>query len=199
LTYTFVSDGSSDKILIPILTWALKQSIQGPIVSQWADFGRIPRQPNIQAKLAAALDLYPCDLLFVHRDSEGQPPEWRREEIAKNLKQISTAYVPVVPVRMSEAWLLFDESSIRSAAGNPNGIETLVLPDLTTLEDVLDPKKLLHDVLVRASGKNAHRRSRFPVRQRVHLITNYIDDYSPLQSLSAFRNLQEDIQQIFRQ
>ena len=94
---------------------------------------------------------------------------------------------------MTEAWLLADEFAIRSAAGNPNGTENLNLPELRRLEDVPDPKQVLHDALVAACGLNARRRSRLPVHQRFHLIPNYIDDYSRLNVLTAFRTLQEDI------
>lgn len=142
------------------------------------------------------MDLYPCDVLFVHRDAERQSVEWRRREIANSLKNTPVSYVPVVPVRMTEAWLLADEFSIRSAAGNPSGTEDLDLPAVQNLEDVPDPKKVLHDALVKASGRNARRRSRFPVQQRVHLIPHYIDDYSALQVLSAFQLLQHDIRSI---
>ena len=94
---------------------------------------------------------------------------------------------------MTEAWLLADEAAIRSAAGNPSGREDLHLPDVRRLEDVPDPKAILHQALARASGLNIRRRSRFPVQQRVHLIPNYIDDYSRLNTLPAFRALQQDI------
>lgn len=163
------------------------------MVAQWVDFSRIPRQQSTEERLRAALDLYPCDVLFVHRDSEGQPSHWRREEIANALHQTLIRHIPVVPVRMTEAWLLADESAIRSAAGNPNGREDLNLPDIRQLEDVPNPKRVLYRALTRASGLNVRRRSRFPIRQRVHLISNYIDDYSRLNVLPAFRLLQQDI------
>ena len=147
----------------------------------------------MEERLKTACDLYPCDVLFVHRDAEGQPADFRRDEIANAIKRTSIRHVPVVPVRMTEAWLLADETAIRSAAGNPNGREELNLPEARRLEDLPDPKKVLHDALVAASGLNARRRSRFRVRQRVHLIPNYIDDYSSLNVLSAFRALQQDI------
>jgi hypothetical protein len=94
---------------------------------------------------------------------------------------------------MTEAWLLADEIAIRSAAGNPNGREDLSLPDLRRLEDLPDPKRVLHDALTIATGLNARRRSRVPVHERVHLIPNYIDDYSCLNVLPAFQVLQQDI------
>lgn len=193
MIYTLAADGASDRVLLPILTWSLKQHSATSIIAQWVDFSRIPRQRNTEERLKTAMDLYPCDVLFVHRDAEGQTPDLRREEIANALSQTSVRHIPVVPVRMTEAWLLADETAIRSAAGNPNGTEDLNLPDFRRLEDLPDPKKVLHQALAKATGRNTRRRQRFPVRQRVHLITNYIDDYSRLNVLPAFRALQRDI------
>lgn len=193
MTYTLAADGSSDEVLLPILTWSLKQHGVTAVSAQWVDFGRIPRQPSRQERLRTALDLYPCDIFFVHRDAEGQPSELRRQQIAEALAQSTVPHVPVVPVRMTEAWLLLDEMAIRSAAGNPNGREDLNLPDIRKIEDLPDPKRVLHEVLAKASGLNARRLARLPVRQRVRFVTNYIDDYSPLQVLPAFAALQRDI------
>jgi hypothetical protein len=135
-------------------------------------------------------------VLFVHRDAEAQPADLRREEISNTLLWAAVRHIPVVPVRMTEAWLLADEHAIRSAAGNPNGMENLNLPELLRLEALPDPKQVLYEALITASGLNARRRARLPVHQRVHLIPNYIDDYSVLNVLDAFRRLQEDIRML---
>lgn len=193
MRFTLVADGASDAVLMPILTWSLRQHKVSPVAGQWADLGRMPRQPNRARLIESVVDLYPCDVLFVHRDAESQSPEARRLEIAGLVTETSVRHVPVVPVRMTEAWLLFDEKAIRWAASNPNGSESLGLPELKRLEELVDPKQVLHEAIVRASGLNARRRSRFPVRERARLVTNYIDDYSRLNALHAFRLLQEDI------
>jgi hypothetical protein len=158
----------------------------------WRECGRIPGAPPL-TNLRTAIEQFPCDVLFIHRDAEAQPSERRRNEIAYALRRISVKHVPVVPVRMTEAWLLADEFTIRKAAGNPHGAEQLNLRDLRTLEDLPDPKKVLHDALIKASGLNVRRRSRMRVRQRVHLIPHYIDDYSRLNVLPAFQKLQRDM------
>ena len=194
MTYTLAADGPSDRVLIPIITWSIKQCDAAPVVEQWADFSRMPRQPDTQARLRTAVDLYPCDVLFVHRDAEGQAPDLRRGEIADALRRSDIQHIPVIPVRMTEAWLLANETAIRAAAGNPNGREALNLPDVRRLESLPDPKQVLHDALSAASGLNARRRSRLAVGRRVQLIPNYIDDYAPLRHLEAFRLLQADIQ-----
>jgi hypothetical protein len=165
------------------------------VVEQWADPVRIPHQRNQEERLRTALDLYQCDVLFVHRDAEAQDPGLRRQEIATALRGLEVRHIPVVPVRMTEAWLLSNESAIRSAAGNPNGTEYLRLPNLRRLEDLPDPKTALHDALAAASGRHTRRRARLRISQRVHLIPNYIDDYSHLDILPAFQALQQDIRE----
>lgn len=194
MTYTLVADGSSDVVLVPILTWCLKQHGVTPIVSQPADLARIPRR-STEHRLRAVLDLYPCDILFVHRDAEGQCPLNRRAEIAHSLGWATIHHVAVVPVRMTEAWLLINEGAIRSAAGNPNGTVPLNLPNRDLIERMPDPKQVLFDALRTASGLNTRRRARFPVHKRVHRIPDYIQDYTPLTALQAFQQLQIDIDQ----
>lgn len=196
MIFTLVTDGTSDRVLLPILTWSLKQIAVTPVVPQWADHSRIPRPGNAEVRLRTVLDLYPCDVLFVHRDAEAQPAEVRRREIAEVLRGIGVEHIPVVPVRMTEAWLLSDERAIRTAAGNPNGTQDLDLPDLRRLEDLADPKGVLHDALAAASGLNARRRQRISVQQQVHRIPDHIDDYSRLNVLPAFQMLQADIRDL---
>ncbi len=195
MTFTLVADGSSDKVLMPILTWSLQRHKVTPVVAQAADLTRIPQAREPRARVTTALDLYPCDVLFIHRDAEAQSPDLRRAEIAQVVAQLSVRHIPVIPVRMTEAWLLANEAAIRSAAGNPNGVEDLNLPEVCRLESLSNPKKILHEALSRASGLNARRRARLDVHQRVHLIPNFIDDYSVLDVLPAFQTLQDDIRQ----
>ena len=73
--------------------------------------------------------------------------------------------------------------------------EPLNLPDpgRLELEHLPDPKQILLDALARASGLNARRRLRMEIHKRVHLVANYIDDYTPLMVAPAFARLQEEI------
>lgn len=196
MIYTFAGDGSSDVVLIPVLTWSLRLHGVSPILAQRVDFSRIPRAHGLEQRLRLAIELYPCDVLFVHRDAEGQDPALRRAEIAEALGHGPVRHVPVIPVRMTEAWLLGNQPAIRAAAGNPNGTEDLNLPELRRIELIPDPKQVLHEAIRRASGLNVRRRSRLPVSARVHRIPDYIDDFEYLNALPAFRDLQVDIRRL---
>jgi len=204
LRFTLVADGPSDRVLLRHLRWLIAEHLPPDLVfqHQWADLRPLRERPTgLQGKIEAALDLYPCDLLFVHRDAERAPPESRYEEIRQASQALQTPIppiVPVVPVRMTEAWLLFDENAIRWAAGNPNGSDPLPLP-MREIEDVPDPKALLHDALRTASGLSGRRRQKFNVRDGVHRVGEYIEDFSPLRRLSAFQRLEDDLATVLRQ
>lgn len=201
LRYTLLSDGSSNKALLPILTWLLQQHLHNvAIQEEWADLRLLPKPPSISRldeRIRLSLDLYPCDLLFVHRDAETASSDERSSEINRAVQQAqSLIEVPptvcVVPVRMMEAWLLFDLYAIRRATGNPHGTQSLNLPPLRELENLPNPKATLFQILRNASGLSGRRLSSFNQHVALHRIPDYIEDFGQLRTLSAFRRLEND-------
>ena len=200
IRYTLLSDGSSDKALLPILSWLLYQHCSNYAVqSEWADLRRLPRAPKqLPEKVKTSVELYPCDLLFIHRDAEGISREERACEIKQALVDIT--YPPavcVVPVRMTEAWLLSDEMAIRKAASNPNGRQPLQLPAINNIEKLPNPKLILHDLLRLASGTTSKRRlKRLAVNSFASRVTKFTSSFALLRELAAFRNLEEELLEI---
>lgn len=158
---------------------------------EWIDTSRIPSTPTLRERVSAVRRLAPYDLVFIHRDADNQPPAWRYEEIAE--AAAGSPYVAVVPVRMTEAWLLFDEESLRAASGRPSGKEPLNLPPVRRLESLPDPKRTLKDTLLLASGTTGRRRERFdPIQARAR-VADLIEDWAPLRLLPAFQQLERDV------
>ena len=205
--YTLLSEGTSDKALLPILNWLLRVHLPGyAIQAEWADLARFPKPPkNLAARINASLDYYPCDVLFIHRDADNQGLPHRQTEIDKALHEIAqNKRVPticVIPVRMTEAWLLGDETAIRKAAGNPKGNQNLLLPKLKSIENIADPKKLLHTLIQEASGASGRRLKKFNARLSSHVyrIAELIDDFQHLRELEAFRTLESSVDEFVRQ
>ena len=198
LRCTLLTDGPSDRALIPVLQWVLRQQVPFAVNIDWADLRRLRRPPrHLAARVARSVELFPCDLLFVHRDAEAEPRERRLAEIETAVSAVETwdrdRTVSVVPERMTEAWLLIDEAALRSAAGNPRGPVSLSIPAVQQLEGLPDPKKTLHDLLRTASGLTGRRLRRFRMDQAVHRLAQTIQDYSQLRDLSAFRALEEEV------
>lgn len=201
LTSALLTDGPSDRALIPILTWLLRQHLgrSSAISCDWVDMGRLRQRPaSLSERIRLAVDLQPCDLLFVHRDAESADPEHRYREINRALVQLQSEriLVPcvcVVPVRMTEAWLLMNESSIRDASGNPHGRMPLALPRQAEIESLVDPKEKLHALLTQASGYHGRRRKKFRARVHVYRISEHASDHSCLRALPSFRRLEADV------
>lgn len=189
---TFLSDGASDQALLAVLRWLLREHSTEPFQLEWADLRRLHRPPSkLVDRVPKALDLYPCDLLVVHRDAEREPMEKRHEEILDATRNIHVPVVSLVPVRMQEAWFLFDEHAIRRAAGCPNGREPLNLPPLKDAEFIPDPKETLFEALRTASNLSGRRLKQF--HPDVRRLADLMDDFSPLRSLEAFRALEDSL------
>ncbi len=192
-----LTDGTSDRSLLPIIEWTVREAgVIADIDLQWADTrGVRPQMPGLAGRIVEAVRLYPCELLFIHRDAENEPREARITEIQAAI-QVSQAGVPhigVITVRMLEAWLLISESAIRRAASNPNGKNVLQLPALRQIEAIADPKERLFQLLRDASGRTGRRLQRFEAASARARITEYIDDFAPLRTLNSFRVFEEDL------
>jgi len=199
LRYTLLTDGSSDRALTHVVNWLLdslmdESGSREAFVSEWADFRGRRRPPrSLRERIACAVKDYPCDLLFIHRDSEREPLDARSEEIVRALSEMDlrgTAPVHLIPVRMIEAWLLIDEDAIRKAAANPGSRVELELPRLQRIEDLVDPKQTLHEALRRAFEYTGRRLRKFNVDAATHRVAESIQDFSPLRELPAFRQFE---------
>jgi Domain of unknown function (DUF4276) len=205
LNCTLIADGSSDKCLLRIIIWLLEQHFPDfQVQAQWADLRRIPNKKlvdSLDKRIAMGIELYPCEILFIHRDAETETIEKREQEIYEALGKVTKIetmpkIICVIPVRMLESWLIFDEIAIRRAADNPSGKVKLKMPPLKNLEEEPNPKNKLHNLLEEASELPRRRLEKFKVHQRVHRVAELIDDFSPLLQLPAFKRLENHIQNL---
>lgn len=209
LRYTLVTEGSSDNALMPILDWALQENgVTGAIQKAWADLSWIPISERITlaVKIREAVRLYPCDLLFVHRDADRTTRQKRVDEITAAISKVvegaddpSAHQIPpavcIIPVQMQEAWLLIDDTAIRRAADNCNGRIPLNLPSLEQIESLANPKQILHELLKQASEKQGRRLKQFRPHAHARRVADYISDFSPLRKLPAFIAMEAELAQ----
>ena len=159
--FLFVCEGSSDSAFASHIGRLLVESGEDdPQAITWIHGRHLVDKIRLGLRYSGG-----CDLLFVHRDSDSPVEtdsagsERRRREIEKAISELGHAgiWVSVVPVRMTEAWLLTDESAIRKVVGRPHGNEPLGLPPLNHLETVGNPKCVLFSALLAASGASGRR------------------------------------------
>jgi len=202
-TYTLLADGTSDRALIPIIDWTIIAVTGGKFLpsGKAVDPGRVKTDASsLASRIRLAKELLPTDLLFVHRDAESSLPSLRKSQIAEAASEaaLETAeYLSVIPVRMTEAWLLSDESAIRRAAGNPNGSQQLALPATKKCGNLPDPKSVLFEALRTASGRKGRRLKKFSVFTARALVTSYTKSFEDLNQLSSFRDFKSEVDSFF--
>lgn len=204
LRYTLISDGSSDKVLLNVIQWLLDDLFpEIPFSGRYADLRKLPKPPklsDVRGRIELTQEYYPFDILFYHRDGESvnqKIVEQRINELKQQgLIEFENKAVCIIPIKMMETWLLFDVEAIKKAAGNRNYSHPIKLPPVNTLEREQDPKTILHELLRKVSGKKNRNLKNFNVGQAVHLVGEYIEDYSPLRELFAFRQFENDLQKI---
>lgn len=196
--FTLLADGPSDRCLLPLLRWLVGEIAASVIVeASFADLRPLPTTGGrLDERIPLTLQYYPCDLLFVHRDAEREPASNRFQEITQAIDDVGAGqrWIGVVPIRMTESWMLCEERAIRLAADNPNGTAPLNLPRLRDLEDIPDPKQVLRKALELACEKRGRRLDQFrrDLPWRAQRVAELIEEPARLRELTAFRRLEAD-------
>ncbi|WP_245633730.1 hypothetical protein [Amycolatopsis jejuensis] len=193
----FIAEGTSDQPLANTVEVLFRESgIELRLtVPPYEQLPKVAK--TIKDRTEAGQRLMECiDVVVVHRDSDNVGHDVRREEIDSAMHSAGIGvWCPIVPVRMTEAWLLLDEKEIRRVAGNPKGRASLGLPKRHEVERVADPKEVLRKALLDASAATGRRREREAKRfnsQRRQLLEG-IDREGPLKELSSWQQLLEDV------
>lgn len=164
--FVFIGEGTSDDGLIPHLENLCVELGADEVTGTAVDFRRLgdPIGKTVRDRVSAALQLEPkANLYLIHRDADGRDPTPRYDEIGEAAEDCHLAqeWVAIVPVQETEAWLLLDETAIRSVAGRAIGKNALALPKPSRVEHVAQPKEVLQQALLSASETRGRRRERF--------------------------------------
>ncbi|WP_086823276.1 hypothetical protein [Streptomyces sp. NRRL B-24572] len=198
----YLCEGSSDTGLRFHIE-AIAADMGREILVTVPELDRLPKKPGrtVEDKLRAAQQLsdsgHAYDLVVIHRDSDSGPPDRRRTEIAEAVATVSpgVAHVPVIPVRMLEAWLLLDQAAIREVAGNPNGKVPLNLPKPARVESVSDPKAVLKQAIATASEERGRGLQKLQARfsaNRARLL-QMLDRAGPVKQLASWQSFTDDL------
>ena len=195
LRYLLLAEGTSDEVLMDIIDWCLEQS-------GWLGSGEfVPktdqaRNASLAERIVSAVaDVDAVELVFIHGDADSRDFSLRKGEIESAIREtgVGQPCIAIVPVYETEAWLLTDESAIRGAAGNPNGRNSLDLPQLSRLESLNDPKGKLNELLRDAYSHRRRLRRGFREREARRQIPRYTATFAPLRRLSAFALFEREL------
>ena len=200
LTSTLLADGSSDRVLIPFIQALLQEHCDLPIAETAMASAIVPVRAGLRTRIQRAVELFPCKVLFVHRDAERVDTVVRQEEIHEAVRELRNPphFICVIPVRMTEAWLLTQEMPIRRAVGNPQGSMRLDIPRIREIEDIAQPKEELFKLLRSAKDVGRRRLRSFSPEQHRHKVGEFTEDLAPLRGLPSFAHLEDQIKAFFQ-
>lgn len=191
--FALLCEGTSDAALVAVLRRLLLEAGADSAIGE-----AIPLTGTIRRKFEHLIaGGKPPQLVFVHRDSDTRDPEPRYDEIRHGAEEAgwSGPVVCVVPIQMTEAWLLTSADEIRSVAGRANGRAPLNLPNLSEIERTSDAKARLRHAYLTASETTGRRRrtaeSSFSSRRTVLL--DRLDINGGVSQLASFDRLRRDL------
>ncbi len=208
LVSALLAEGKTDRVLLPILNWLLKECApEGVFVGRTVFIEPILMQGTPKAltkRIPRALSEQSCDLLFVHRDGDVEGNVTVQEAHLRRVKEVravcDVAHVPpvvcVVPVQETEAWYLLDQQALRNAVGFPKSTTPLGLPKISEIEKERDAKNSLNQALTAATGYKDARRAQFEKGERLRCfyeLENTPMDYNALRALPAFGKLESEL------
>lgn len=195
VTTGLIADGSSDRALIPLLKLVLLEHLKLPFEEPQLIHGE---DNDLQSKVQCALTKFSLDILFIHRDAENEQWEQREQEIRNAIPQnIDGKVVSVIPIKMTESWLLTDPMAIRNAVGNPNSNTPLNIPKINKLESCA-AKKVLLEALTLASEYGAQRRRKFRPEQYRHRVSELTTDLQLMRQIPSFKRMEDQLLPILR-
>jgi hypothetical protein len=117
--------------------------------------------------LQASQEACHCHALLVHNDADRlEYNEAKRQRFEPGLQLVRTCggevcqhLVPVIPVRMIEAWMLADSNALKNVLGTNLDQQTLGLPRRAALvETIADPKYRLNEIIRKINAAAGSRR-----------------------------------------
>lgn len=140
-------------------------------------------------------------ILFVHADADSDPRAARAERVDPALRALGEAFggeglgVGVIPVRMTESWLLQDGDALRAVLGTTLSDKDLGLPPSPrAVESALDPKSLLDGAFRRS--RPSPRRLRQGMAPMLAALGEQVS-LQRLEALPSFAALRDDLRSAF--
>lgn len=199
------AEGPTDERFLPVVIQRTVQRIverRGRNVVDVLEPMRVSISPGIKEQaqriLDAARQTAGYHMLVIHADADHPTAErafaerFQPGEILVQKEDISHHLVPLIPVQMTEAWLLADPEALQQVIGTKMTANELSLPvHAHQVESDPSPKQTLAQVVRQAATQRRHRRT-VRVRDVFAPLARTIS-LERLQGVPAYQQFVEDI------
>jgi hypothetical protein len=213
LQMALYAEGRTDERFLPILIQRTANQIllrQAKVPVEVLDPICLDAEPDVgdRAKriLSVARKAYGYHCLIVHADADAPTSDdalnYRYAPgkclVEKSKDDVCDNLLPIIPIRMMEAWIMADFNAFRDAVGTDLSSDELGFPNSPhQVEAIRDPKFELGMALNKIFSKRRHRKRTHlgqyyePVARRIRL--------EALERVPAFRQFTQDLGNVIRQ
>jgi len=161
-------------------------------------------EPSSRAEriLRAAQQASGYHALIVHADAdhptayqamkERIQPGFERVLTERDKNEVCRQLVPIIPIRMTEAWMLADIEALQEVIGTDLDAERLGISKKRNIESDTDPKQTIKEAVRNAEANSSPRRRRIKLASLYEPLAGRIR-LERLQSLSAYRQFADDL------
>ena len=183
LAYAVVADGGTDRLLVPIIQWAVQPA--GP--------RRGDPRTGVQEAKRQRIRLPGC--LQNRGDADLRPPRFRGLHARRAPEGVPTRWIDRMWSR-SSPFGCRNPGSCSTVPPSPKAASTptaqVPVPSITEIEHIPDPKGRLDQLLLHAAGRPSGRRGRIFRRSIVNRrvsVAEYIADFSPLRERAGISTI----------
>ncbi len=206
------AEGPTDQLFLPeVIRRTAKQNLNQS-GQQYIDvkpvdlisFSKIGMKQD-ECILQAALRAASYNILIVHADADHRTADRALKErfypgyllVQQAKEDVCRCVLPVVPIQMTEAWMLADPEALRAALGTSRKAQVLGLPFKAKLVEAdSDPKQTLKMIVSKA---NTHRsRQRQVEIDSLYTLLGRKVDLSRLRDVPAYQRFEHDLVNAFR-
>lgn len=209
LTIAMYLEGPTDERYLPVVVERTASRVLSEQANQPVDIipptvlhpdTKTSQSDRVSSMISVAKQAIGYHLLIVHADADAptrddalrERYEPGRQQVVDLDWSIGEAMVPIIPIRMTEAWMMADLSAFQYVVGTNLGRESLGFPDRADLvEGILNPKQKLLKALRSAAA--SHRRRRKASLPGLYEPMARIVNLSVLEQIPAFKAFEEDL------
>lgn len=211
LVLALYAEGETDGRFLPPIIQRTAEKIlrRGETSSIEVSTENIPRISTFSSRdqciLEAARRASECNILIIHSDADHPSRERAYQErflpgydlVQRAQGTFCKSLVPIIPVRMTEAWMLAANHDLfREILGtNAKSQELGLVNRARQVESIQDPKQTLRQVLQRASSHSS-RRHRETNLYPLYLAMGRRIDLDRLQSVPSYHQFVQDLTEV---
>ena len=214
LSLALYAEGPSDNCFLPLI---IERTTRNIIDQRWPrdQYERIALSgvkiiPKQRGKrdvciLSAAREACKNNALNVHSDADDKTTHRAQKEriqpgfdlVLKSTEKVCEHLIPLIPVQMTEAWMLADREALLYAIGVFGKPQGLRLPNASEVERDANPKHTLNEIvrqanLNRSSSKRSSYRRKIDISDRYEYLAGRVD-LSKLALVPSYQTFRDDL------